>query len=76
MTEINPNMAYYPTSPSASKKKKIGATIAGGLIGMNAYYLPVKKDVFVQKMKQMPKSQLLPTLPKKLNKTRFQPKAK
>lgn len=49
MTEINPNMAYYPSSPSASKKRKIGATIAGGLIGMNAYYLPIKKDVFVQK---------------------------
>ena len=48
MTEINSNMAYYPTSPSASKKKKIGATIAGSLIGMNAYYLPIKKDVFVQ----------------------------
>ena len=48
MTEINPNMTYYPSSPSASKKRKIGATIAGGLIGMNAYYLPIKKDVFVQ----------------------------
>ena len=76
MTEINSNMAYYPTSPSAAKKKEIGATIAGSLIGMNAYYLPIKKDVFVrdinsnviptsskellilQKMKQMPKSQL------------------
>ena len=49
MTEINSNMAYYPTSPSAAKKKKIGATIAGSLIGMNAYYLPIKKDVFVQR---------------------------
>lgn len=49
MTEINPNMAYYPPSPSASRKRKIGATIAGGLIGMNAYYFPVKKDIFVQK---------------------------
>ena len=49
MTEINPNMAYYQPSPSASRKRKIGATIAGGLIGMNAYYLPVKKDSFVQK---------------------------
>ena len=47
MTEINPNMAYYQPSPSASRKRKIGATIAGGLIGMNAYYLPVKKDSFV-----------------------------
>lgn len=49
MAEINPNMAYYPSNPSASRKRKIGATIAGGLIGMNAYYLPVKKDIFVQK---------------------------
>ena len=49
MTEINPNMTYYQPNPSASKKRKLGATIAGGLIGMNAYYLPVKKDVFVQR---------------------------
>ncbi len=49
MTEINPNMAYYQPNPVASKKRKMGATIAGGLIGMNAYYLPVKKDAFIQR---------------------------
>ena len=49
MTEINQNLAYYPSNPSASRKRKIGATIAGGLIGMNAYYLPVTKDSFIQK---------------------------
>ena len=49
MAEINSNMAYYPPSPSAQKKKTIGLAAAGGLIGMNAYYLPVKKDVFVQR---------------------------
>lgn len=55
-TQINPNMTYY--SPAASKKKKIGATIAGGLIGMNAYYLPVSKDVFVQKAFDATKSEI------------------
>ena len=49
MAEINSNMAYYPPSPSVQKKKTIGLAAAGGLIGMNAYYLPVKKDVFVQR---------------------------
>lgn len=41
--------AYYPVSPSGSRKQKIGTTLAGGLIGMTAYYIPVKKDTFVQK---------------------------
>ena len=40
---------YYPISSSGSKKRKIGMTLAGGLIGMNAYYIPVKKDVFVNR---------------------------
>ena len=39
---------YYPPA-SSSKKRVLGMTVAGGLIGMNAYYLPVKKDVFVQR---------------------------
>lgn len=43
------NPMYYPASPRSSAKKAIGMTMIGGLIGMNAYYLPVKKDVFVQK---------------------------
>ncbi len=45
--QFDPNMMYY--SPSASKKKKVGATIFGGLLGMTAYYLPVTKDEFVNK---------------------------
>lgn len=48
-TQISPSMTYYQPNPSASKKHKIGLMAAGGLIGMNAYYLPVKKDEFVQK---------------------------
>ena len=49
MAEINSNMAYYPPSPSAQKKRTVGLAVAGGLIGMNAYYIPIKKDVFVQR---------------------------
>lgn len=49
MAEINSNMAYYPPNPSAQKKKTLGLAVAGGLIGMNAYYIPVKKDVFIQR---------------------------
>ena len=52
MNEINPNgnySGYYAPNPSASKKKRLGATVAGALIGMNAYYLPIKKDTFVQR---------------------------
>jgi ElaB/YqjD/DUF883 family membrane-anchored ribosome-binding protein len=40
---------YYTGSSSGSRKRKIGLTLAGGLIGMNAYYLPVQKDSFVNK---------------------------
>ncbi len=40
---------YYPVTPSGSNKRKAGLMLAGGLIGMNAYYMPVKKDVFVNK---------------------------
>ena len=50
MPNITSNLnSYYPPSPSEKQKKRIGATIAGGLIGMNAYYLPVTKDSFVQR---------------------------
>ena len=40
--------AYLPQEGS-SNKRKIGMMVGGGLIGMNAYYLPVKKDTFVQR---------------------------
>lgn len=40
---------YYTSTPAASHKRKIGLMLAGGLIGMNAYYLPIKKDVFIQR---------------------------
>ena len=39
---------YYPISRAASIKRAIGMTMTGGLIGMTAYYTPVKKDAFVQ----------------------------
>ena len=39
---------YYPPA-SSSKKRVLGMALAGGLIGMNAYYIPVNKDVFVQR---------------------------
>lgn len=48
-TQINPAMAYYQPNPAAARKRKIGLAVTGALIGMNAYYLPVKKDAFVQK---------------------------
>ncbi len=44
-----PSMAYYQPNPAASRKRKIGLMATGALIGMNAYYLPVQKDAFVQK---------------------------
>lgn len=40
---------YYPTTSGGSTKRKIGAALAGAMIGMNAYYLPVQKDAFVNK---------------------------
>lgn len=48
-SQINPSMTYYQPNPAAAKKRKIGAMMAGALIGMNAYYLPVNKDLFVQR---------------------------
>lgn len=44
-----PSMTYYQPNPAAARKRKIGLMATGALIGMNAYYLPVKKDAFVQK---------------------------
>lgn len=40
---------YSTVSPSGSRKRKIGLTLAGAMIGMNAYYLPVQKDSFVNR---------------------------
>lgn len=40
---------YLQASTTYSKKRKLGMMAAGGLIGMNAYYIPVSKDVFVQR---------------------------
>ena len=44
-----PSITYYQPNPAAARKRKIGLAATGALIGMNAYYLPVKKDAFVQK---------------------------
>jgi len=46
--QIN-QVPYSYIQPQSSNKRKIGMMVAGGLIGMNAYYIPVKKDVFVQR---------------------------
>ncbi len=43
-----PTPYYYGTARS-SKKKQLGMMVLGGLVGMNAYYMPVQKDVFVQR---------------------------
>lgn len=43
-----PTPYYYSNTQVSSRKKQLGMTVLGGLIGMNAYYMPVKKDVFVQ----------------------------
>lgn len=40
---------YYPQQTVPSKKRKYGTMLIGGLLGMNAYYLPVSKDTFVQR---------------------------
>ena len=48
---------YYPSSGKSSKKRVLGMTVAGGLIGMNSYYLPVKKDVFVQRAFDMTRNE-------------------
>lgn len=40
---------YYPTSQGTSKMRVLGSTIAGGMIGMLGYYIPVTKDTFVQR---------------------------
>lgn len=40
---------YSTISPSGSRKRKIGTTLAGAMIGMNAYYIPVAKDSFVNR---------------------------
>ena len=56
-TQITPSMTYYQPNPSAARKRKIGATMAGALIGMNAYYLPVSKDIFIQRAFDITKNQ-------------------
>lgn len=53
--QIDPNMMYI--SPAASKKRKIGATIFGGLLGMTAYYIPVTKDEFVNRAFKLQKQE-------------------
>lgn len=40
---------YSTVSSSGARKRKIGLTLAGAMIGMNAYYLPVQKDSFVNR---------------------------
>lgn len=47
--QINQMPYSYLPAQGSSKKRNLGMMVAGGLVGMNAYYLPVKKDVFVQR---------------------------
>lgn len=58
-TDASMNTYYssYPTSPAVSRKKIAGAMLAGGLLGMNAYYFPVNKDIFVQKSFDLTKAE-------------------
>lgn len=44
-----PTPYYSGGSSSGSFKRKLGLALAGGMIGMNAYYLPVQKDSFVNR---------------------------
>ena len=48
---------YLYSSPASSKKRQTGLAIAGGLIGMNAYYIPVKKDTFVNRGFEMKRTE-------------------
>lgn len=58
-TDASMNTYYssYSTSPAVSRKKIAGAMLAGGLLGMNAYYFPVNKDIFVQKSFDLTKAE-------------------
>lgn len=49
---------YSTISPSGSRKRKIGATLAGGMIGMNAYYIPISKDTFVNRAFKITKAKV------------------
>ena len=40
---------YYTIPVKSSKDNILGMSIAGGIVGMNAYFLPIKKDAFVQR---------------------------
>lgn len=44
-----PGQTYYSTGSRHTKRNRIGATMLGGLLGMTAYFLPVNKDVFVNR---------------------------
>ncbi len=50
MTNYDASMAYY-TAPtrSGSAKNITGAVLGGALIGMNARYIPISKNDFVEK---------------------------
>ena len=48
---------YLPVQPGSSRKKQAGLAIAGGLLGMTAYYLPVSKDSFVNKAFEMKRNE-------------------
>lgn len=47
---------YLPSKPSG-KKQQAGLALFGGLVGMNAYYLPVTKDTFVNRAFEMKRNE-------------------
>ena len=49
-----PAQCYTATG---SNKRKIGATLAGAMVGMSAYYIPVTKDLFVNKAFNLTKNE-------------------
>jgi len=48
---------YQPRSAGSRARKILGATMITGMIGMNAYYLPVTKDSFVQTAFELKKNE-------------------
>ena len=51
MNNYDASMANMYSTPStgSSVARKIGGAVVGGMLGMTAYYIPVSKDVFVNK---------------------------
>lgn len=55
---MNTYCPQYPQSSQGGYKKMFGGMIAGGLIGMNAYYLPLNKKAFAEKAFDIHKNEI------------------